>query len=599
VSDLRQLSRAKVDWPEGRLGTMVVSYEGTDPKDKDRVYALLNAIYLQNANASDKGTKLRGEIAALQKAIKEYDELTAKREDLNRRLAKAPSPEEIQELETKARAAENEYDLALAAVRDATLDLRRVEEQMSAASPGEAANRPTGAAAAQDTELAALHKAMEDATAKLAAAKSSASEEADAKRKMLDQAIELFQQTAAGVAKESPELAQYVQAVQQLQEKTHKLSGDLIQVQQQNHEKLSSWKKGLDEQVQARKNEIWAADTGLADLRAQLDLAYRKYRAFLDQGYAEDSREARAAQDEVSALNQQIDARKKSLGDDPIITKFTGELDELIAATKARLEADRARIEKDIKEQEQAFARSNVVETLPNTQRKQAEALKAKQEAINELRRQYAAALEKRSAESNTALRELEVKTNEITAKIDERKRVIAAESSKTLTQQQEAARRGAIEQKQAVLKAAQVQQANAWALYTQRDKALREAQARKDDRATASRELEAIDQALTGGREQAEQNRLSLESRQEQVKNLITVVKPTEAQVTQLAGDNNRWLYAFGSVAGLAVLFGLGLVVSVHGHDRHAHAEYVEAGPMAIPAIGDGAEEEQETLAR
>jgi hypothetical protein len=53
----------------------------------------------------------------------------------------------------------------------------------------------------------------------------------------------------------------------------------------------------------------------------------------------------------------------------------------------------------------------------------------------------------------------------------------------------------------------------------------------------------------------------------------------------------------------GLAIVFGLGLVVSVSGGgDRQAAArggEYAEAGPMAIPAIGDEAEvEEEETMA-
>src|SRR5439155_5154422 len=118
--------------------------------------------------------------------------------------------------------------------------------------------------AGPDPQLILLQNSLEAAAAKIAAAKSAASEEADAKRKMLDQAIELFQQSAAGLMKEDPQLAQYVQAVQQLQEQTHKLSGDLIEVQQQQHKRLSAIKKEIDDRVQARRTELWAADKTLS-----------------------------------------------------------------------------------------------------------------------------------------------------------------------------------------------------------------------------------------------------------------------------------------------------------------------------------------------
>jgi len=244
-------------------------------------------MYEVEHTALDKGIKLGSQIRDLEKRINELDALKAEREQVKRAIDAAPTAEQVQQLEAKAREADVKYDKAMAAVKDAQLEARRAEEQLpAAASPGEKGLTPSNgnAAAASDKELDALQKSVEAAAAKATAAKAAASEEADAKRKMLDQAIELFQQTAAGLAKENPELGRYVQAVQQLQEKTHKLSGDLIEVQQQSHNRLSEMKKDLEDKVQARRVKLWAEDKQLADLRSLNDLSQRGYNAIKDQG---------------------------------------------------------------------------------------------------------------------------------------------------------------------------------------------------------------------------------------------------------------------------------------------------------------------------
>src|SRR5438067_13929228 len=86
-----------------------------------------------------------------------------------------------------------------------------------------------------------------------------------------------------------------LQAVQQLQEQTHKLSGDLIEVQQQQQNRLSEVKKVTEEQVQARKIELWGTDKNLADLRAHADLAQPEYHAALDPGLPPDSKDVKPA----------------------------------------------------------------------------------------------------------------------------------------------------------------------------------------------------------------------------------------------------------------------------------------------------------------
>ncbi|HEY7120576.1 MAG TPA: FHA domain-containing protein [Tepidisphaeraceae bacterium] len=606
----RFVRTVQAEWPEDRPSTMTIRYVGSDAHDKDRVYALMLAMYEENHDKEDRRIRLKSEVQQLEKKIRETEELRGKRATLAKQVEAAPTDESLRQLEAQLKEADSAYDVATAALKDAQLELRRAEEQLPL-SPGEAALAASQAhdataaapAAPTDPELARLQKSLDDAAAKTAALKGAASEEADAKRKMLDQAVEAFQHTAASLVSQNPQLAQYVQAVQQLQERTHKLGGDLIEVQLEQHKRLSALKKDMDEQVQARKNEIWASDKGLSDLRAQYDLAQRKINAAKDQGFSDDSREVRDALADKSRLEGLVESRKKLLGDDPIVAKVTAALGELIKLTQERLDADRARIEKDIKDQEQAFAQAGMLERLPEQQQAQAKALDEKQRAIGELRKQYAQALDRRTAESNAALRSLEDQVTRLSGQIDERKHFLAAQNAKGLTQQQEAQRRAVVEQKQAALKRTQEQAAAAQKTYAERSRAVRDAVATRADVAAARQELEAIDQTLSGKDEETRLDKLALEQRNEQLKKLVPVAKPAEGDIQVFAGRDDKLLYSMGAVIGLLVLFGIITVVSVSGggegrgrrsaqftdedEDAFASRPGADAGPMAIHQIG------------
>jgi hypothetical protein len=510
------------------------------------------------------------------------------------------------------READAAYDAATQAVKDAQLDVRRAEEQLPG-SPGEALLKASSGsgddskpnATPADPELADLQHKLDDALTKTTDLKSSASEEADAKRKMLDQAVEMFQKAAEDVTRQNPQLAQYVQAVQQLQEKTHKLGGDLIEVQQQQHKRLSALKKDMDEQVLARRTEIWAADKGLADLRAQLDLANRKYNAARDQGFTDDSREVKDALSEIKDLTARTETRKSELGKDPIVTKVADALQELIGITKERLDADRARIEKDIKDQEQAFAESGMIERLPAQQQAQAKALEEKQKAISDLRKQYADALDRRTAEANAALRELDTEVTAIRGRIDERKRVLAQEGAKNLTQQQEAERRALLDRKQVALKKAEERLNAAQRMFVDRNKALRNATLALNEGAAARQEKEAIEQALPAKDQEAQYAKLDLDERRDKLQRIVKVEEPKESDVRVVQGRDDRMMYSLGAVMGLAILFGIGAVLSVMGGERRAFdgGEFgdgeddgsYDGGPMAIHEIGARDEEEAE----
>lgn len=556
--------RLKENWVEQKRGQMTIRWEdGTDARDNLRVLAVMQALYQENARDVDRARRLKKEVDDLEKRLAEITDLRNQRDQKIKIVSAAPTDSQIAQFEEQVRQADAEFTRAHAAAQTARLDLKRAEQQMP--SPGEALLNKEDKTV--DPELAQLQKTLEETAGRLAAAKSAVSEEADQKRKSLDQAIEQFQQTAAALSKENPQLANYVAAVQQLQEKTHKLSGDLIEVQQQHHGRLSDLKKKVDDLAQARREKAWAQDKELADLRSRLDLAQRGYNALVGENFTMESNEVKAALTDIRDLTGKIEARKAALGD-VAFDEVASHLVEMIKIAKERLEADRARIEKDIKDQEQAFAASGMIEKLPETQKVQAASLKARQEAINDLRKQYADALEKRSAESNAALRETEGQIASLNARIDERRRAIAAAGAAKLTAEQEAARKADLEAKQNALKQADEKLAETQKAYAARDRALRDALARRDEVITARRELEAINQTLgqDGGKEDAEQKQRDLEMRRDELKKVVIAQAPAEDDVRVTGTRDDRMLFSTIAVVGIAVFFGILSVFLVRG---------------------------------
>jgi hypothetical protein len=368
-------------------------------------------------------------------------------------------------------------------------------------------------------------------------------------------------------------------------------------VQQQTHSQLSNLKKRLDDQMQARRTEIWAADKGLADLRSQLDLAERGYNAGVDVGLKPDSPEMITAKAKIDDLKGKIESRKMTLGNDPMLTDVANDLQEMIKINQERLAAARERVEKDIKTQEQAFAQQNVVEKLPDTQRTQAAALKASQEHVNELRKQYALALDRRTAESNAALRELEAKVSDLNGQLEERKRVLAAKGSSDLSKPQEAQLRVQLEQKQLAMKKADEEATDTRKLFVARSRALQLAMDQRTESAGARVELETLSQGLAGATETEAQDNLTLEKKRNDLKNLVTIEKPSESDVQVLAAGDDRWRYIAYSETGVAVVFvGILAMVSLSGgkHPAYEPAEEeeeelpeAETGPLAIQEIG------------
>ncbi|MEZ0267622.1 MAG: hypothetical protein ACAI43_23060, partial [Phycisphaerae bacterium] len=547
---------------------------------------------VENAPATDQMRALERDIKKLRAQIDQDAKTDGERARLKATVDAAPTTEQLRQLELFAATAATNYDAAAAAAREAKNQLLQLEAQ--AGSDNNGGGGAAAVAPAADPELAKLRKDMEAAATSLAAAKSRASEEADAKRKALDQAIESFQQDAAGMAKADPQLAQYVTAVQQLQERTHKLAGDLIAAHQTTHQQLSGMKKDLDEGVATQRNEAWAKDEGLAQLRTLQEFAKRTLNVALAEqsGIAADSPDIKRARAALEDVNVKIEARKAEVRVDPVVVKFAGQLEEMMKVTKERLEADRKRIEAEIKEQEAAFARSGVAEKLPESQRAQAAALKAKQDQINALRKEYAAALEQKTADANLAVREIEGRVAKLRAAVDERNRVLAAQGAQNVNQEkaQELAK------KRQEVAATEEQAAAARKTYLERNRALTDAVAARELVAKAREDLEAYDQNFARREEKSKQDALTLSTKEEERRRMVTPVEPRKGDAREVERRDDRLVYALGASAGVAVLFCLVLLLTGALGGGHQMVEAAAVEPEAAdelafgqPGYGDG----------
>jgi hypothetical protein len=580
----------KTDW-DAKPGAMVLRFVGDDKQyDPVRLEAMLLAMYQENAQQNDREIALNADVAKLNKQIEELSTLKGRYNELLTKVSTGPTQEQVKALREKVKEAEKQWKETSSASDLARLEVERAQRALAGggAAAGDA-NAGKGNEASADPEVAKLQKELEQAASKLAAAKGAASELADQKRVALDKAVESFQQMAAGMARENPELGQYIASAKSLQDRIQRLGNHLINVQQEHFANLTDMQKRMNEMAQARRVAKWAEDKELGDLQTQMDLAQRGYNALTAEGYAQDSKDVRAALAKIQDLNGRIESRRKALADDPVIAKYSEELNELIRVQKNRLEADKAQTEKDIKDAEQEFAQGAVAQKLSESQKAQAAVLQRQQHAINELRKEYAGALEKKSAESNEAMKALDAQVADLRFKIDERQRVAASEGSKKMTREQETALRLELAQKQNSVKLADEQARKSWEQFHARNTELRLAEASAEDAAKHRPELEAVEARMKNEPVERQVYENGLEAKKDELKKLVTVAKPEPNSVKVVQEKDDRWLYLLGSWLGIVLVFGVtAVIVSATGGERGAGTYHPLDADTFDPTAGE-----------
>src|SRR5690606_21095618 len=116
-----------------------------------------------------------------------------------------------------------------------------------------------------------------------------------------------------------------------LQDTVHRLTTELLHDQKQQLETITELKRKLDEQLIARRNEVWANDPDLKNYTALLEMQRRMRNAAVASKDHPRAREQVAELDAaIAKLEEQIAERREVLGNDQIYAEAIAGLQGLI-----------------------------------------------------------------------------------------------------------------------------------------------------------------------------------------------------------------------------------------------------------------------------
>jgi pSer/pThr/pTyr-binding forkhead associated (FHA) protein len=557
--------------------TMIYRLDNADPQDAERLKSVLSALYKLDAEMVATADKNRIELENLRRTVdqkqKELDSLKARRERAHAAVEHQLSPDQIQALAAEKEAAEQKWKQAVAVRSAAEAELKRIEEAAAASSAaGNSTTKPAAAAAAAnslaptaartgDAELAKMQTDLEQMNARLTAARSAVADQAELARKALDDAQEKFLgdvEKLQGVLKDNPELSAFVSAAQRLQETAQKLSGDLLERTQKTYERQMQEKRELDDRIANRRKELWEADKEIKRLKDDLGMRERGYNAAVANGY---DKEADQIKTQMDQSLEKIRLRQMELENDPILVtlnEFSAKRQQEIALTQKQLEADRKQAESLSRELEKNFAQLQPsVEKLPENQKAFAQRMAAKVETINNARKSYAEALERKNAQADPTLKFIEEQVHLLSARIEDRKKSLAAMNSQQLTAEERQQRQAFLDQKRSSFDELKKAEREAYNLYFEKMKASEMAANDVTSSNKAREEFDRLTQQLYTLRDQELPQITAQLQQKEQLG--IAVAYPAEPKFEEpKALPDQRPLYTLGAVAGIALVFSL-----------------------------------------
>jgi chromosome segregation ATPase len=580
-------NEVRVKWNDS--GTMTYRLDDADRSDLDRLRAVLEGLYALDAELVHAADKNREQVKNLRSTVeqkqKDLDNFRLLREQTQKLVERQMAPDQIQALSAEKSAAEEKWKQAVAVRSAAEAELKRIEESAAANGIGQAvaaATDTTNATAANttpsDPELAELQKNLEQMTTRLNSARATAAEQAEAARKALDGALEKFQADAdalQSMTKDNPELSNFLNAAQRLQETAQKLSGDLLERTQKAYERLLEDKRYLDERIATRRKELWDADQPIKRLKDDLGLSERGYNAALTNGYDKEAGEIKQRMDQSLA---RIRERQMELENDPILVtlnEFKAKREQEIAASQKQLEADRKQADALAKEMEKNFAQlAPQVEKLPENQKSLAQRMASKMETVSSARKAYAEALDRKSAQVDPGLKFIEEQVNTLASKVDERKKMLVAMSSQQLTAEERQQRQDYLNQKKAAFEGLKTAETDAYNQYFEKEKAARLAstdvtaagKARDDFERLTRQYFDLRDKELPQLKAQLQQS--------EQLGQAVAF--PSEPRIDDPRElQDRRPMFAAMAMGGIAVFFSLLIAFTSGGGHAHPMPDY------------------------
>lgn len=589
-------------WLERRDGRLLIQLDSDQPhQDSRRMHALLVAMFQQNQRLVDHQRnaeqELRDRIEALNQKKGQIEALQQRHEVLKRQSVPPYTEGELKARAAQVATLEARWRQAEEAVRKVQGEIERMREAAARIEPSGDAGDPQ--VAISDESLKRLEQQAAELQQRLDAERVADALAASHAQKLLDESIAGLEAQLEQVMKQMkdvPELRGYVTVAKLLQDTVHRLTTELLHDQKQQLETITELKRKLDEQLIARRNEVWANDPDLKNYTALLEMQRRMRNAAVASKDHPRAREQVAELDAaIAKLEEQIAERREVLGNDQIYAEAIAGLQGLITHSEKRLAESEKRIEQDLAGIQRALADAAPnLEQLPEDQKKLAAELERRIVAMQSARKQYLQTLSSGNNDSAESRRKLEAELLALQTQMDAKRQELLAERRKTLSDQERAE---LLKQEQAKAQ--------------ERTRLEEAAKLARDAFRTATQELAAWEAAvqqaalarvelgqvaadlLTLDREQADLAR-EVEKLRAAAKVVVPQQPKPENVITQDVQDQRSW-YALVAVSTIALLFGVLMMVSHQAHARVVAAETTlsdETEPPLFPTSHDFPEE-------
>jgi pSer/pThr/pTyr-binding forkhead associated (FHA) protein len=539
--------------------------------DRNRMAALLQAMieanhpnvvyYHQQRAIADEAA--RDVEDATQKISQMKDQIA----QLQRAIDADPSPDEFAALTQKKQDLEKaRFDAEDAVHRDEeSLD----HLQTPATNPSDNS--------ATDPQWQQMHQQVLDLEQQLQEAKAQQSAGVDQARDQLEQASKQFNEelaAAEGLVDDGSSLKQFIESAKDAEAKSHELITTLVVDGEDLEQQLQDTRRDVEEMIQSRQQEKWAADPQLQQLQQQLDSAQHRYNAAVGEGI-KDPAVLQPLQAEIDDCTTNVKAREAQLGVDPDDVKVADGLNKVIDSLRRKLQTEKEQIDEVLDPLEKQLASLGPeVAALPDAQQDLARQIHDRLSALNSARQQYAQVIAQGQAAPTTRVTELQKQIDDAQDRLERREKDLAGNNDKALQDQLDADKLALQNAKQAYD-----------AVRMQYD----DEAGRHEDAQTARANMVEMAQDLKDRTAQLEIAIRDRDQKQADADRSFDL-KPLD-EATDITGTENnpRRDYSLYSIAGLAVIFALIAIAALYREssraaDRRGRHDELGDDEQAIP---------------
>ena len=189
---------------------------------------------------------------------------------------------------------------------------------------------------------------------------------------------------------------------------------------------LEDTRRDVEDLIQSRQHQKWAADSQLQQLQASLDSAEHKYNAAVGQGI-QDPKVLNPLQHEIDDWSIQIKARQAQLGVDPSEYKVEDGLNKVIQENRSKLDKEKVQIDQVLDPLEKELNDLDpVVAALPDAQQELARQIRERLNTLNEARKHYADAVGEGGTAPSAKVTSLQQQLSELQTQFDRRQSDLA-----------------------------------------------------------------------------------------------------------------------------------------------------------------------------